>query len=299
MLSIVAGAVAAGLVEYILQQLLPHKPKVKHTIAIIAAIIAFSSVAVWASSVEIIYPEASAPAESSLAPQQPARVLIDIRHNQVTDAKELLKYKFKDIELVLSETSEFSLERLSSYAAVLIDFPQYPGDEEPGNREFTESEIAAIQAYINQGGGVFLIGPSWVWVDYEKRPLDEYPLNQISRGYGIFFDNGGLVASADDKDPDLLTGNLIAEHAITQGISRIAIRGKSIPGPLTINDNLAEAILQYPDVNGNSTILAATKNGHGRIVALQHGDPVFAFLDDVGYDNLKLLDNILHWLVEQ
>lgn len=46
---LVAGAVAGGLVEYLLGFLVPEKPKVRHLVAILAFILIFSAISIWSS----------------------------------------------------------------------------------------------------------------------------------------------------------------------------------------------------------------------------------------------------------
>jgi len=53
---------------------------------------------------------------------------------------------------------------------------------------FSSSEISAIKDFVNTGGGLFLIGVGWSWVDYHpKSTLNEYPMNIIAQNFGIKF----------------------------------------------------------------------------------------------------------------
>lgn len=51
--------------------------------------------------------------------------------------------------------------------------------------ELTDEEYAVVRSYIANGGRVMLLCPAWVWVAYEKKPLDRLPYNQIAAEYGV------------------------------------------------------------------------------------------------------------------
>lgn len=50
--------------------------------------------------------------------------------------------------------------------------------------DFSEAEIDAIKNYVLNGGGLFLWGLGWSWVQY-KGSIDSYPMNKMASPFGI------------------------------------------------------------------------------------------------------------------
>jgi outer membrane protein assembly factor BamB len=61
---------------------------------------------------------------------------------------------------------------------------------------FSPSEISSIVAFVSNGGGLFLTGLGWSWVQYEG-PLNEYPMNEIAAPFGIAFMDGYVCDPSD------------------------------------------------------------------------------------------------------
>jgi len=54
-----------------------------------------------------------------------------------------------------------------------------------GRKEFSGEEMRIVRQYIVNGGRVILFCPAWVWVAYEKKPLDRLPYQFIAQSYGL------------------------------------------------------------------------------------------------------------------
>jgi hypothetical protein len=64
----------------------------------------------------------------------------------------------------------------------------------------SDAEIDAIRIFVSNGGGLFLQGVGWAWLSYEKRSLDEYPLNKLAMPYGFKWIGGYIVDQTNNRD---------------------------------------------------------------------------------------------------
>jgi len=52
--------------------------------------------------------------------------------------------------------------------------------------DFTNDEIESLKNYVQNGNGLFLLGPGWSWVPYHPgTTIDDYPMNKLGREFGI------------------------------------------------------------------------------------------------------------------
>lgn len=303
-------------------------PSVSPNIRIIASVIGLIlvSVAVWLS-----LPAGTSPTPNTLQPgetlnvtiqltptaiadetAQPANhptpitknVLIDLYHGTalpVLDGADGARLQAKGFSFDTS-TQALTNDNLAPYDVLIISFAYYSSDE---FARFSDVEIAAIKEYINQGGSVFFIGWGWVWSQYGEAPMEDYPLNQLLTGSGIFFTEYFVkhANGVSTKDVPLIFGkpNVLENHPITSGIVQIS-GGKSVPGTLLVEQPAIPLIWgdeSITDSNGilKPIIMAASTMGKGKVVVLQHD----AYIEPIGdaYDNVLLLENVLGWLSEQ
>lgn len=242
------------------------------------------------------------------------RILVDVYHGfdlgGSTKWRDELK---KDGYLIVDNSKPLDLKTLKEHDILLVDLAAYFG-----KRPFSSVELDAIRSYIDQGGGVFLIGLGWVWTSYGKQPIDAYPFNLIAKNYGVWFKDDYLTDSTspvrlpDQKEPysPVFYKPFMANHPLTSGVNRVACFG--IPGSLVVSSPSVPIIWgddDSKDFQGtkNPVTMAATVTPlGGRIVFLQHGG---YFTDDDGdkngisniyeYDNLRLLRNIIKWLAKE
>jgi hypothetical protein len=233
-------------------------------------------------------------APSPTIPKQ-YRVLLDTYHGTElleSSHRRLLQNRGLTIELA---TSALTRDQLLNYDVLMIDLPRYF----EGKAEFTDEEVMAITEYVSQGGGVFLIGLGWVWV--ENRKIEEYPLNLISNEYGIWFASDYVWNVVDDVSPTFYPPFMNTEHPITQGIRLIA-SPESVPSSLIVESPAVPIVWGDDKTEGgshakNPVVLAAASVGEGKIVCLQHGGYIQNFSNE--YDDFKLLENILLWLASE
>jgi len=68
--------------------------------------------------------------------------------------------------------------------------------------DFSQAEIDAIIQFVANGGGFFLTGVGWSWVEYQGS-LDKYPMNKIASQFGIWFMDGSVINPVDHiRDTD-------------------------------------------------------------------------------------------------
>lgn len=228
-----------------------------------------------------------------------SNVLVDARHSPPTAFDKLSKISIDGVTFTKSSTDEFTLDNLTPYDAVIINFSgyEYSLAIEAGVQKFTPNEITAIHNYIEQGGGVFLIATSWVWTTYDKKPIDEFPLNLIAMNYGITFEGATANDCNIDGEEIVVTESLFnSQHPIAKDIRSIAISDQDTPSFLKIE---SPALKVASCAIATNPILAASEIGKGKIVAITHSSFVTKNLNDPNHDNYKLLKNILAWLVSE
>jgi uncharacterized membrane protein len=113
---------------------------------------------------------------------------------------------------------EIIQSQLYEYDILLIDLPYYT----EGKQRFTLSEMELVKEYIKQGGGVLLIGLGWVWVTYGEEEIENYPLNFISKDFGIWFSDDNVWDTANKASPTFYPPFLNTDHPLTEGVKMIA-----------------------------------------------------------------------------
>jgi len=174
--------------------------------------------------------------------------------------------------------SPITLQLLEQYSVLVIAMPRVA---------FTTDEIAAINAFVSQGGGLFVIGEydiAAIWGPYRE---DDYRMNAIIQYYGISFTTG--CTSWD-------TITTINTHPVTTGISSYQVWDA---GNLTVSSPavwLAKGVDKF-DPSKTIITLAASNYGLGRVVVATDTN---TFADWNGgmttADDAKLAENIAEWL---
>lgn len=65
----------------------------------------------------------------------------------------------------------------------------------------SSSEIDAVESFVANGGGLFLIGVGWSWGHYHPEPIEEYPMMQLALPYGVKWLECYLWDIYDDQTP--------------------------------------------------------------------------------------------------
>lgn len=59
----------------------------------------------------------------------------------------------------------------------------------------TDEEIGYIRSFVTRGGGLFLQGLGWSWVQYQHLPLEDCPMNKLAKPYGFRWIDGYISDS--------------------------------------------------------------------------------------------------------
>ena len=194
-----------------------------------------------------------------------------------------------------------SYEKLSKYDALV--FSSYTP-----LKAVTTDEMGAVKNFVEKGGGLFLVGCGWSWVDYSKLSIDVLPTNQLGHEFGITVNDDMIIDPrhnvGDEANPIF---RKFASHPITEGITSIAPYG--YPGSLTLSGSVQAIVMGDEDAYSGyhqktyakgafPPVTAVATYGQGRAVYVGH-EGFFAVTNGKGlydYDNLKFALNIFKWL---
>jgi len=183
--------------------------------------------------------------------------------------------------------------------------------------DFTVAELDSIQQFVASGGGLFITGLGWSWVNPDLgRTLDNYPMNSIATRFGLRFLDDAICDPTNhypDDNDCTPTFSAMAVHPIASGL--MAVGGPISPSPIEHLSGTAQAVIfgdadaysnkGYYSASTNPPVVMAVEYGAGRVVALGHeaylgttdcnsdGTPE---RDD--YDNAQLGRNIIDWPAE-
>jgi hypothetical protein len=181
--------------------------------------------------------------------------------------------------------------------------------------DFTTIELDAIQQFVTNGGGLFLTGLGWSWVNPDLgRTLENYPMNRIATCFDLWFlddaicDPTSHYPNGTDCTPLF---SAMAVHPIASQLTTVG--GPITPSPVKRLSSTPQAIIfgdadaysnggHYP-VGTNPPVVVAVEHGTGRVIALGH--EAYLTTDDYDgdgnpnwydYDNVQLGRNIIDWL---
>jgi hypothetical protein len=183
--------------------------------------------------------------------------------------------------------------------------------------DFTDAELDSIQQFVISGGGLFITGLGWSWVNPDLgRTLDNYPMNRIATRFGLRFLDDAIC----DPTNHYLSANVCTPIFSSMAIHPIAsvlmiVGGPITPCPVERLSGTPQAIIfgdedsysnkGYYPVATNPPVVMAVEYGAGRVVALGHER--YLTTDDYDgdgnpnrddYDNAQLGRNIIAWLAE-
>ena len=98
------------------------------------------------------------------------------------------------VTLFLKILKPITPEKLEGYD-VLIIMNAY--------RNYTDEEVNTIKKFVNNGGGLFLVGNNWGDIDGGK----DFSFNKIAQSFGVSFANNQLVV--DDNNYLFFTSNVM------------------------------------------------------------------------------------------
>ncbi len=169
---------------------------------------------------------------------------------------------------------------LDSYDILMLFFPQI---------ELTPSEISAVNAFVDNGGNLLLVG-----VDH-RPTVSNYtaqPLNAISQAYGITFNNDAVYGWAQRS-----AGNFV-DHPVTYSVDSILSWAGNFLQSCTLTVSSPASTLIT--VKGSS-FLAVAEVGTAKIVAVGGAGPFLDYSDEsplINPDDPQQLSlNIVDWMV--
>jgi hypothetical protein len=172
---------------------------------------------------------------------------------------------------------------------------------QPATRDFSPEEVAAVQSYVANGGGL--------WVLYDADGPGAY--NALPEPFGVTFDGNALWENDWSLEPpqvDIVTISIptvlqTSHPELFAGVNDLVyFRGVSLNGtsPGT-PPALPVVVTADSDVYGGpynlSPVLAAGEVGSGRVVFIGDTTPLAGSMwDGLGDGNKQLLNNIFAWL---
>jgi hypothetical protein len=191
----------------------------------------------------------------------------------------------------VSRTETLWLGQLAQLANVLVvAHPVRRGLEPsvPGEPFFSVAELDEITRFVNDGGGLFILG-EW--------EIDRWGnnLNTLVEKFGFSFGNDTVVAPMQGDNAHVLDRHFVCrvisqEHPAVDGVKAITYhRGCSISA---LDDATCMPIVQ--DGSGNCVVMV-TEYGFGKILAI--GDTDLFSIPYIGhFDNARFLVKIIQWL---
>ncbi len=184
-------------------------------------------------------------------------------------------------------------EALNNHSTVIVSFPQ---------KGFTEEEISSIVEFVQNGGGLFLVGEEY---DYYHFKIN---LNSISTEFNIKFNDDEI---RDSKNKPLASSSKLGEshftirefidHPITRGLEEFVFYGSC---SLKVNGK-SNVILKGSEYSYSSEgyysggqfppVLSVLEFGKGKVVCLGDGSILRDTFINEG-NNQPLVLNIINWL---
>ncbi len=170
---------------------------------------------------------------------------------------------------------------LSGYDILCLFFPQI---------ELTSAEVTAIQDFVDNGGGLLLVG-----VDH-RETVSNYTadyMNLISEDYGISFNENHILGRA------LRSEGEIEDHFITTNVDSFTSSNDLLYGCSMDVTSPATSLGSIKDED----MLAIHDTGTGRVVAVGSPAPFMQYYTEGGWlvdgmDHFELSLNIIDWLMQ-
>jgi eukaryotic-like serine/threonine-protein kinase len=199
-------------------------------------------------------------------------------------------------------------DKLKGYK-VLIIMAQY--------RNYTDEEVNAIKDFVNNGGGLFLVGSNWGDVDGNQN----FAFNKIARSFGVDFANNELVTNdqnyiffssvvgINDLRPSPITANvqkfyyMMATYIKNPGPSNVIAytdsntwgdQGHTTPDGVTDSNYKKDP----NERSGPFPVVSEMKFGKGKVVYM---GSAYSFINAMIYrsNTWKLGLNSVNWLSNQ
>ena len=224
-----------------------------------------------------------------------------VQYNEFLD--KLVEMNFK---IGVIKKAPLTNEKISDYNVIIIGTPK--------NSSFSKEEIEAIQTFVYNGGGLFLLS------DQGGDATNNNNLSELASLFGMKFSPNLLLnrRAESEEDEQLIPTNDFYNHFIMRGIEKIALKSPCSLELVKAKDVEINAVAFSPiytdDVRWDGTqwvegrqkkhiLVAVAKYGAGKVVGLGTTRILSTLLNKKhGYnaeDNEKLVNNILAWLVNR
>jgi len=146
---------------------------------------------------------------------------------------------------------------------------------------FDAEQIRAIMEFVQNGGGLLLVGKKWPWQPSPLFPsVTTYPINDVAAEFGCAFEDGYGAAPYQ-----------VRVHETTQGVTGFDTRGCT-PGLLAVD---ASSTVLIADAAGNP-VVAVREVGSGRVAMSAEDCFVSSPFTGEPLINVRLIENLFRWL---
>jgi len=237
------------------------------------------------------------------AESAPTNLLIDEGHSEwlVSSNAQILIQALEDNGHIVDNFSGTLTQSLLSTYSVLVIGTAWGS--------FAQSEIQAIDDFVKDGGGLWLTGLGWSWVDYHPgSTIEDYPMNKIAQRFGTFF-NPDIIFDPTDYTTGpasaIFHTPFIGGHPVTQGVMSIGAAG-AFHGSISIQTGIILTMgdddsyggyheSPYPNPGSHPPNCAAIQYGLGKVIVIsQEGFFTDGHINE--FDNKMLGVNIVDWL---
>jgi hypothetical protein len=238
-------------------------------------------------------------------------VVVDEKHRNVVSLQTYFRpvgrHLGKDGYRVRPGTGSFTARDLAAARVLIIANAQAPEGSAPGASAFTDAEVRALEAWVSNGGGLFLIA--------DRAPFGG-PARSLAGAFRATLDDNTVLRKGVDGKPDgVLTIDVSADgeesHPVFEGVSRVVyVVGESLDGPGPIlrapagtYSGPTNQATDGPSAAGKPLALAFT-HGKGRVVIIGDAGIASAFGSAGGQshrgiseaDNARFVRNVVRWL---
>ncbi len=182
---------------------------------------------------------------------------------------------------------------------------------------YTDAEVNTIKEFVNNGGGLFLVGTNWGDVDGNQ----SFAINKIAESFGVNFANNSIVTDNQNNifAPTFVTINNLTSNPITANVTTFYyLQGTYIenPGPSNIiaytsvsawgdqgfttpqGTTASNGIKDPNETGGPLPVISDMNYGQGKVVFMGAGG---SFINAMIYrsDTWKLGLNTVNWLANR
>ncbi|TFH07321.1 MAG: hypothetical protein E4H14_08780 [Candidatus Thorarchaeota archaeon] len=218
-----------------------------------------------------------------LTPRPKGRILFDLTHMPyygvdggeptgyssnprfATLRDELVSKTFTFDKLYPDDSAVLTPAILEKYDMLIINIPE---------DAYSAAEISAIQSWISDGGGLFVMGDSPGFANENAN------IREIIAGYD-------MNITETTFNPTLFAANNITLHPVNEALDFIEFEGGSYV------ESWGSAVTLVRGIDGNKTVVAQ-EIGSGRVILA--GDINFLATSIANQDNLRFGYNIANWL---